>query len=527
MRRLGLLLALAGAASALHGGAAWGASFAVDSSSDFGSLGSTADGICDADDGNAGVQTCTLRAAVREANGTPGADTITLPDLGAPYLLSLGPAGEDLAVGGDLDVRESVTITGSGQPVIDAGSADRVLHLGPASTSPSVSVNGVEVRGGGGAARGAGVLGDSGTTVLNSVTVDGNTASSGGGGARGGGVWLEPGGIHSIVASTISRNTADGQTGAEGGGLGVAAGAVVNIANSTISENSVSSAAGPTGGGGLSNLGIAALSQTTLHANEATGATGAAGGSIQGAGGGSTTLRASIISAGLAGAGTENCDVSGGSIISQGGNLEAPGLAGASQCNLLVSLDRFAGSAGVTDLADRGGPTETHALFNGSPALDAVPSCFPFASDQRGLPRPGGPACEIGSFERQVLAPPENECFGRIPTIVGTDGGEKIIGTPGPDVIVGKGGNDLIKSRGGKDTVCAGKGRDRVYGAGAADLIAGGDGGDRLFGQAGRDRLLGRAGRDFLNGGKRRDFLNGGSGRDTCRGSRKDKLRSC
>ena len=53
-----------------------------------------------------------------------------------------------------------------------------------------------------------------------------------------------------------------------------------------------------------------------------------------------------------------------------------------------------------TTLANNGGPTRTHALVRGSPAIDASPDdadCA--ATDQRGIRRPKGPACDIGAFE--------------------------------------------------------------------------------------------------------------------------------
>jgi hypothetical protein len=51
-------------------------------------------------------------------------------------------------------------------------------------------------------------------------------------------------------------------------------------------------------------------------------------------------------------------------------------------------------------LAANGGPTLTHALVTGSPAIDASPAdtgCEP--TDQRGVTRPQGAACDIGAFE--------------------------------------------------------------------------------------------------------------------------------
>jgi hypothetical protein len=54
----------------------------------------------------------------------------------------------------------------------------------------------------------------------------------------------------------------------------------------------------------------------------------------------------------------------------------------------------------IGPLADNGGPTRTHALLLGSPAIDAAstPDCP--TTDQRGVLRPQGAACDIGSYER-------------------------------------------------------------------------------------------------------------------------------
>ncbi|HEX2244259.1 MAG TPA: choice-of-anchor Q domain-containing protein [Gammaproteobacteria bacterium] len=60
-------------------------------------------------------------------------------------------------------------------------------------------------------------------------------------------------------------------------------------------------------------------------------------------------------------------------------------------------------------LANNGGPTRTHALPAGNPAIDAVMdgTCPPPSTDQRGIKRPqdgngdSGVACNIGSFERR------------------------------------------------------------------------------------------------------------------------------
>ena len=59
-------------------------------------------------------------------------------------------------------------------------------------------------------------------------------------------------------------------------------------------------------------------------------------------------------------------------------------------------------SAILSPLANNGGPTRTHALVPGSPALDLDATCRPdLTTDQRGYPRPEtvGTGCDAGAFE--------------------------------------------------------------------------------------------------------------------------------
>jgi hypothetical protein len=62
-----------------------------------------------------------------------------------------------------------------------------------------------------------------------------------------------------------------------------------------------------------------------------------------------------------------------------------------------IATDQIVGDAGVGPLADNGGPTLTHGLLAGSPAIDAAATCPPI--DQRGVARPQGAACDVGSVE--------------------------------------------------------------------------------------------------------------------------------
>jgi hypothetical protein len=54
-------------------------------------------------------------------------------------------------------------------------------------------------------------------------------------------------------------------------------------------------------------------------------------------------------------------------------------------------------------LHNNGGPTQTIALLASSPAINHIPtSACAVTTDQRGITRPQGPACDIGAFEFRV-----------------------------------------------------------------------------------------------------------------------------
>jgi Ca2+-binding RTX toxin-like protein len=100
-------------------------------------------------------------------------------------------------------------------------------------------------------------------------------------------------------------------------------------------------------------------------------------------------------------------------------------------------------------------------------------------------------------------------CAGRLATIAGGAGSDRLVGTRRGDVIAGGSGNDRIRADGGNDLVCAGAGSDRVLG---------GQGNDRLLGQAGNDTLYGGRGQDILDGGRGNDRLFAGPGNDRLSG---------
>jgi len=259
-----------------------------------------------------------------------------------------------------------------------------------------------------------GVGGDAEITIRNS-TISGNGAGLGG---------IDSGGCSlSITNSTISGNS----SGIEGGGINArdsrGLGHVVSIVNSTISGNS----AGNASGGGIYGDGLDDLSivNSTISGNSA----GTSGGGIYnvnsslhvanstitgnsaGSGGGIYNQQGqafiwnTILNAGPLG---ENIFNDGGTVTSHGYNLSSDDGGG----YLTGPGDQINTDPLLGPLQNNGGPTFTHALLPGSPAIDAGDPSFtpPPFNDQRGCPfdRVFNGRIDIGSFEMQP--PPRRPC---------------------------------------------------------------------------------------------------------------------
>lgn len=354
----------------------------------------TNDGVCDTD--------CSLREAIGAANSSAGADNITIP--AGTYTLSIAGTGEDANATGDLDVTGGLTINGAGavSTIIDGGGIDRVLTVHPGATD---QINAVTIRNGNpGAGFGAAGILNSGKLTLSKSSVTNNTGDNFGGGIynvgtitlidttvsdnillgfnlSGGG-----GGIFSSGTMTMTRTTVSGNsTIGRGGGI-YNLDQTLTIINSTISGNTALN-----GGGIFNRFGTVNLTHVTLTGNTATDN----GGGIWNFSG-TATLANTIVSGNSAATAADDCA---GGITSLGYNL-----AGDASCTLGGTGDLNSTNPLLGPLADNGGQTLTHALFLGSPAIDAVPLLFcTVTTDQRGVPRPQGAACEIGSFEIAVL----------------------------------------------------------------------------------------------------------------------------
>ncbi len=272
---------------------------------------------------------------------------------------------------------------------------------------------------------GGAVANDGGTFSASGSTFDSNRA----GGAIGGAISSGSGSL------SVSSSTLDGNYACYGGGIELFTNGTSGthlVTRSTLSDNHACV------GGGLDVSGSATVTQSTLTGNSAP--TGAA---MDVEGSTSFSLSDSTVSANTADPGqgavqTFACSTGTVSFVTFAGNSNAldlscpdvivvgtilsgstagancPGAAptettgynldSATSCALSLPTDLTSTHARLGPLAAHGGPTMTAALRAGSPAIDhggtATTGCP--ATDQRGVSRPQGPACDIGAFEKRV-----------------------------------------------------------------------------------------------------------------------------
>jgi hypothetical protein len=225
---------------------------------------------------------------------------------------------------------------------------------------------------------GTGLLAISSGARIHNSTVSGNVG--------GGGVLLNYYAGASISKSTISGNVAQPARGftADGGGIDAGYEAFARIVNSTISGNSASGP-GSRGGGIFGNVEVTA---STITANAAEQGGGIYAFHAQEPG--PITFEDTILTGNSAASGPDCAGET--PLVSKGHNLIGAAC-GATQPTDLIGVDPLLGP-----LAKNGGPTRTHALAAGSPAVGAAKDVG-LDTDQRGVRRDGTP--DIGAFERR------------------------------------------------------------------------------------------------------------------------------
>ena len=348
------------------------------------------DTTVDEDDGDFSAGDLSLREAVALANSTP-VDTImfdaTVFSTPQTIFLSLG----------EIVIAEAVTVDGPGSQLvtIDAQQQSRIFNI--VVTTGDFTLAGLTLTGG-------------------RTTGDGSSFS-------GGAVRSLTTGNLTIDQSTVSGNsTAD----ALSPGGGVFAEGDVTLTNSTVSGNSTASFFAPGGGvfnpkatsrsptapsaetvrpaldapgGGVFSEGDVTLTNSTVTNNEATHAT-ATGGGISNRDG-TIIIDGSIVAGNTAGGGSPDIDPGTGTFTVNFSLLGTGVSPNSGSGNLFDDIPLLG------PLANNGGPTQTHELLAGSPAINAGDPLFSASPnfDQRGAPfvRVVGFRVDIGAFERQFV----------------------------------------------------------------------------------------------------------------------------
>jgi hypothetical protein len=231
--------------------------------------------------------------------------------------------------------------------------------------------------------------GNYGTLTVSVSTFSGNSASSDNESGYGGGIYNH--GMLTVSDSTFSGNSAHGYisggSAANYGGGIANYGGTLTVTNSTISGNSAYGDFGGNygSGGGIYTLGSLTLTNATVSGNNSSGGSG--GGICHD--GGTFHTRNSIIAGNTA---LSAPDLS-GNVASQGYNLFGNDSGGSG----FDATDLRNVNAMLGPLQDNGGPTMTHALLAGSPALNAGDPAQLGVADQRGVVRAGG--VNIGAYQ--------------------------------------------------------------------------------------------------------------------------------
>jgi CSLREA domain-containing protein len=441
----------------------------------------TVDTFVDAFDGSCTDGDCSLRDAIAAVDD---GGTVHVPP--GFYPLSLSGTGPDA---GDLDLVRPVTIVGDGETgsFLDASTlGDRVFDVAADVTLRRLTLfGGSFVEAGGNARVTAGSLRLSRATLVDGRARDGGSLSVDPGAELtidrswiSGGRALGRGGALFVAGTTVvRRSTLSGNRAVGGGGAYVATSASLTIEDSTLSGNAA------VRGGGIRAAGDVDLSSSTIARNRAD-----EGGAALLSAASESTSASSVFHANRSERGP-GCPRG---LSSLGHNVSDR-----RGCRFTAPTDLTGVDPDLTSLGPHGGPTPTHALRMGSPAIGHGAGCGPV--DQRGAPRHD---CDSGAYELVL-------CLGRPVTIVGTPGPDEFSGGLGRDVFLGLGGADEFQGSLNADHACGGAGADRLIG---------GPGNDRLQGGSGNDVLLGEAGDDLLLGGRGDDVCRGGAGSDRSRG---------
>lgn len=326
---------------------------------------------------------CSLREAITAAqtnavydgcSAGSGPDVISLP--AGEYKITRAGAGEDANVTGDFDVTgtNALTIEPAGttaKVVVNGNGLDRVFDQ---QGNNQLSLRNLSIKGGKltGVNDGGGVRNNVGDLTIDGSTLSGNTSEGQGGAVA---VYSQA----TAINSTISGNSAAGS----GGGFYIPGGATLSVKSSTITANTADSDNNGNGhGGGFADGGATSINFTN-------------------------TINAA--NKDLSAAPTNAPDCYSGPFYFPDYTLQVQAF-GAGSCLIGFNpgTNKVAPNPMLGPLQDNGGPTPTHALLEGSPAIGAGAPTGPDqcpAKDQAGRDRPAD-GCDIGAVQYVAPTPP-------------------------------------------------------------------------------------------------------------------------
>ncbi|MDM8568468.1 Calx-beta domain-containing protein, partial [Thiotrichales bacterium HSG1] len=313
---------------------------------------------------------------------TAGNDSTGDGNVGTPYL-TITKAIQEVTDGGTVNIAagtyteaamitidKNVTINGdtTTNTIVDGGNSHRSFDIIGSNT---VVMNYLTIRNGNadnsdGNGNDGGAIQNWGTLTLNNSTISGNSATTAGGAFANAGTL------------TLNNSTISGNSTSDGGGVRNTGGGTVTLNNTTVSNNTVTN-----NGGGINNVsGTLTLKNALIAGNTSTDTNDVTG-----------TIDTN----------TNNCI--GSDCTSNDGQA-------------ITSI------AWLDNLGSNGGPTHTHALLIGTPALvvdagDATTCALAAINnkDQRGETRPVG-ECDVGAYEASKIS----IAAGTTPTEAGTIG---------------------------------------------------------------------------------------------------------
>jgi len=357
-----------------------------------------------------------LIAAINTSNVNGVPDTINLAVNGT-YTINTSDSDTD-GPNGLPSINSSITINGNGATIQRSSAGGtlnfRIFHV---AATGNVSMSGMTIRNGNTTSDGGGIYNDGGNVTMTSCTISDNTA-----GDDGGGLYNNDYGNVTMTGCTVSGNTVEGA--GKGGGIYSDTGDLT-MTDCTVSSNTAQDNGGIYSGGPLT------MTNCTVSGNTATR-------DMAGIYNHNATMTNCTVSGntadgeagGIYSDGTLeliNCTISGNTANTDGGGIFNYGGKVIMMCTILygnsanvsgnniynISGGFYTATESIVDeplgsapnpllgpLQDNGGPTETHALLAGSPAIDGCTggNCT-VDTDQRGITRPQLIACDVGAYE--------------------------------------------------------------------------------------------------------------------------------